>query len=366
MLIQKLTRMIVISLLTAVVYLLSTLPVTGQNLHRGLVVRLPGQDDFYIDYINVIPGERLEGSFILQHEFLSEEEPATIYIYAQDFEVAEDGSTPIEPEVGYTIDAEYSLARYITFDTIKTELPRYGAEQVVNFTIDVPSGAQTGFRYARILVSGTDPEIQSAEDLENLATGANIKSRISVATLLVSIGDPSTYNISGTIDTISLRDIEGNPGIFGWLFDVSPVTAVARVSNDGNQPLLIGGNVTWHKGDAAEPNLFEKINGGRQRILPGKIRSFSNSWIGGLLSANRREDQSIEYNWDLEGDLDPEWGKHFIDYRISYTDQNGDKQILTQTVEFWFLPWKAIVAVLLTLLLIGAYIRYRKRSKSKK
>ena len=337
--------------------------VSAQNLHRGLVVRLPGEDDFYIDYINVQPGESLAGNFIVQHEFLAEDKPATIYIFAQDFDVAEDGVTAIEPENGYIIDADFSLARFISFDLDQTTLPQYGAEQTVNFTIDIPADARPGFRYARILVSGTDPKIQTAEDLEAISTGANIKSRISVATLLVSIGNPSDYIIDGEIDSISLRDIEGNPGVFGWLFDVSPVTASARLNNNGNQPLLIGGNVTWHTGDPANPNLFDKINAGRHRILPGKARTYSNSWVGGLLSAVRQEDQTIGYSWDLEGDLNPQWGKHFVDYRITYTDHNGEKQILTHTAEFWFLPWKAILLVIVVLLLVGAYIRYRRRRK---
>lgn len=361
----------ILNILFSAFLALSALPLLGlspdisaQNMYRGLVVRLPGEDDFYIDRYNVQPGDVINGEFIIQHEFIEENTPADIYLYAADFEVGEDGATALEPENGRYLDTNYSLARYVVFDKEQVTLQRYGDKETIYFSVEIPDDVDPGLRYARILASGVDPNLTSAEEIAD-STGAGIKSRITVATLLISIGDQSNYTTSGEIGNISLRDIEGNRGIFGWLFDLTPLNLVVNVQNTGNQALLLGGNITWHGGDPAEPYDFQKFNEARHRVMPERSRSFFNSWTDGIMYAQRNSEGDIEYIWDLQGDLDPKWGKHFVDVRLSYTDSNDQTQFLVETVEFWLLPWKAILALIIVLLAIFVYIRYKYTNRNK-
>jgi hypothetical protein len=340
----------------AAVLLASPVFVSAQNIYRGLVVRLPGQDDFYVDYLYVKPGDRLTGEFILQHEFEREDEAATFYVFAADFEVDSDGVKTIEPENGSTLESEFSIARNVTFDKLKVTLDRYGSKETIKYTINVPTSFTPGLRYTRILASTSDPKLNQAEEVVG-GTGAGIVSRVNVATLLVSVGQPSDYRTAGELENIGLTDIDGNPGIFGWLFDLTPISVTARINNTGNQALLLGGNVTWHGGDPTKPYDFQKFNEERQRVLPGKSRNFTNSWRDGLMYANKRADGTVEYVWDLQGDLNTRWGKHYVELRINYKDQNGDTKFIIENIEFWVLPWKAI---LLAVIVIIAYIAYRR------
>lgn len=351
--------------LVSLLVLLPTSVFAQQTNFRGLVVRLQGQDDFFIDYTYVKPGRSLSGTFILQHEYVETNQPATLYIYASDFELDEDGSTPIEPKNGIAFDSEYSLAKFVSFSDSKVVLERFGDTATITYTIDIPDYVQPGLRYARIFASTADPSIRNATDLID-QTGAGIVSRVSVATLLVSVGDSSDYQNSAELVSTQVVDITGQAGIGGFLFDLTPINLVSKIKNTGNNVLLMGGNVTWHDGDPTKPLEFQKFNEERQRILPNTTRGFQNSWKGGLMYANRKPDGEIEYLWNLQNGPKLDWGRHFVELRAIYKDASGENRILVETIEFWVLPWKAIIVIIVGgafYIMLKRYNRKPKRSR---
>lgn len=349
------------------------LTVTAQaRPHRGIVVRLSNEDDFYYDRLYVKPGTQEKGSFTLQHEYPAEDKPATLYLYAADFLEKEDGTGVEEPTDGLFYNNEYSVAQYIKLDKSEVTLPQYGAEARVNFTIDIPADFTPGLRFARILASNVKPEVRNIQDLINSDTsvgtslmGTGIASRVVITTLLLSIGDKSDFNTEAEVTNAYLTDFDNNPGLLGFIFDVAPVHSVIELKNTGNQQFLAGGNVTWHDGDPTKPMLFDKFNEQRYRILPGSRRKFTNTWSGGVMLAKGVGKDQVEYVWQLDK-LDFAWGRHLVDTKVTYTNTKGELQVIAYRMEFWFLPWKAILTIAVVIIAILTFKYFSRENKSKK
>lgn len=197
------------------------------------------------------------------------------------------------------------------------------SKQIENMSIiiNVPTNATPGGYYGVIRFTGTPPELEG--------TGVSLSA---------SIGSLLLLRINGEVEeNVSIKEFYAtqNKGSARSIFEVSPIDFVVRLQNDGNIHETPSGQI-------AITDMFGNkiaavnVNLDLSNILPDSIRKFEQSL-----------DKSVIGNKVL-------FGKYRADLKIIY---GADKQELTQTIEFWVMPYTMIAIIAFGL--VAAFIALR-------
>lgn len=342
-----------------ILFSISISSINAQTPFRGTVVRLMDTYEAYYD-VSLEPGETYTARIIVQHEYEDPNKEVEIYIDATDFDVDEETGETIYPENTYEVGGEYSLASWITFDQDYVFMDTYGQKEIVTFTVTVPEDATPGTKYANIIASNTRREvITGEEELDFDAQGAGIASRLVAATILVTVEGELNQQI--VLDSVDVVGLNNSQGLFGFIHELHPIFVIAKINNVGNQVLLPGGDVFIHSGDKTNPLYSKPLNEERFRILPNKSRNFVHRW----------DDSTIQlgtngiFRINMASFPKLNWGRYYAEVNFLARDNAGQLQYMTETVEFWVLPWKLIL--LITIPIVGYFIyRFYKYRKSVK
>lgn len=200
-----------------------------------------------------------------------------------------------------------SLADWIIFtDPIEGKLaPK--KEQVINFTISVPAGAEPGGHYAAVFVKQIKKNAEGKTEL-------GVSSRVGTL-ILVSI--PGATEKSAEI-------VEFNSPKIVWH---GPVDFKLRVKNTGTVHYDSQAKVTL------DPLLGKNtdIDLGKHTILPLNVRSFKGVW-------------QSKYPFGY--------------YKVSVSATDGNGQPVTQYATLWAIPLVIIIPIILAILLIVILISY--------
>ncbi len=203
------------------------------------------------------------------------------------------------------------MSRWVTFDPAEFILaPR--EERIVNFTINVPTNADSGGHYMGI-IAGTSPS-------EVEGTGVGIIHRIASLVLLTVPGEME--------ESVSIAGFD----VSKRYYERGPVSFESRFRNDGTVHLVPDARivVTNILGKEVAVIPVEKRN-----VLPNAVRKIDTEWEVGTLWGGF-------YSATLTGSYG----------RLSHID------IVPETITFFAFPWKAGVAILLMILF---FIITRKR-----
>jgi len=222
----------------------------------------------------------------------------------------------------------YSLASWVKISKESITL-KPNESTALNFTINVPSDAEPGGRYAGILFGTVPPQPKGTEIAISNKVGSLLLVRVSGdAKELATLKEFSTPNNS---------------------YENPPVDFVARVENTGNVHVRPKGNITI-KDTFGRKVASVDINSKEGAVLPDSIRRF--------------DKDSDELSWNPGGFT---IGKYTATLLLNYGDPA--KQ-LTGTVSFLVIPWKVLLVVgfgilILILLLILIIKRYNRWIVSK-
>lgn len=335
-------------------------PVLAQQVnYRGLVIRLPGSTEAYLE-TRINPGDTYRGEFILQHDYEDNAKEVKLYIDAADFYLdTETGETRYDPST-YDLDRRYSLAEHVRFDREEVVLNRYGQEEKVQFVIQLPSDMLPGTRYANILVSDTPTKVVTGqESLNNPANGASIASRVVAATLIMHVGGNLITNINNS--TMEVTGAGGEEPLFGLFYDMHPLNVRIEINNTGNFGVLPGGDIYIHTGDINNAAYTNVLNSGRSRVLPeSKLilhQNWQDSWV-------YRNDNGF---WQLSLNKFPRlnWGSYLVTAKVLYRDDENKLQTLNLEKRVFILPWRLIAVLLVVLIIIGLWQGYKRRERLK-
>ena len=180
------------------------------------------------------------------------------------------------------------------------------AGKYINLDVQVviPNNAEPGGYYGVIRFSGTAPELES--------TGVGLSASAGVL-ILIRVDGTITEKAS-LVSFYSAQN--GNQSSF---FENSPITFVTRIQNEGNIHVKPIGSVELRD---MFGNLLKNIsvNKDKSNVLPGSIRRFEsqydNTWMIGRYTAN------LTLGYGTTG------------------------QAITNTINFWVIPWKLILVAL--------------------
>jgi len=180
-------------------------------------------------------------------------------------------------------------------------------QQEINAQIIVPSNAEPGGHYGVLTFSGTAPQLNS--------TGVGLSASVGVLMLMRVDGA-----ITEKADVASFYTANNDKQTS--FFEASPVSFVTRIKNTGNIHIKPSVNIEIRDMFGGIAKTL-KANESNANVLPNSIRKFDtktdNSWMFGMYTANL----SVGYG------------------------TNG--QAITNSITFWVIPYKLVLAGLFVL-----------------
>lgn len=245
---------------------------------------------------------------------------------ANDFIAAgEDGTPKLLLDDG--ADSPYSMKTWFApLDQLTLK-----SKQIENLTvtINIPQNAAPGGYYSVIRFTATPPDLDTSGVSLSASLGALILLQVKGAAK-ESMKIEEFYTEKG--------------GKRGTFVESAPVTFIVRMKNDGSVHEQPVGQIAI-KNMFGQPVANVNVNLERHNVLPGSIRRFESPL-----------DETVIGNKIL-------FGRYTAQLTETY-GTNGTK--ITQTISFWVIPWKIILAIIVVLVGIFLIIRlslkrYRER-----
>lgn len=177
----------------------------------------------------------------------------------------------------------------------------------VNVLVTIPDNAEPGGHYGVISFSGAAPDASQSTSVGLSASAGTL--------LLVRVGDNTNITEKASLASF-YSEANNNQSSF---FENGPITLVTRIKNDGNIHIKPVGNVVL-------TDMFGNIvktmtvNDEKANVLPNSIRRFESEYNGA---------------WMI--------GMYTANLTIGYGTTG---QAITNTITFWVIPYKVILAVL--------------------
>jgi len=261
------------------------------------------------------PGDVLD----LKIKILSGED-TTLYTYPVDFKAGQEETgvpqfMPSDEEGG-----QYSLSKWIKLGSEPIDF-KAGEKKEIPVRIEIPANAEPGGHYGAVIIS--------IQDINARKTGMNIAGEVGTLILI---------RVSGAIkEEGSLVEFKtAKP----W-YEKMPASFVMRFQNSGNVHLKPFGNIEIFS-LAGKKMATLQVNPNFGNVLPDSIRKFTNEW-------------KVE-----KAGIIPLMGKFSAQLLISY----GAGQTAEETVYFWIIPYKWLIAVFGgVVVLIGLVVVFGRKFK---
>ena len=236
----------------------------------------------------------------------------------------EDGTPKIILNADTSATDPYSIRQWIT--PVPQMLLKSKEIRVIPITITIPKNASPGGYYGVVRFTGTPPQLKDSGVSLAASLGALIILRVNgnaKESLSVEQFFANTNNQPTSTTPISL-------------FESAPITFVERIKNSGNVHEEPAGQVVV-------TDMFGKkvvtlgVNQPVHDVLPGSIRRFESS-----LDSTNIGSRIL-------------FGLYHAKLEVTY---GTNKQTLTSEISFWVIPYKAILASIIGLVLLFFGFRY--------
>ena len=218
----------------------------------------------------------------------------------------------------------------------------------VPFTIDIPKEAAYGYYYAITFVNDANSPLGK--------TGAAITGAAAVPVLL-------NVRKEGAKAEAKILNFSTKSQVYEYL----PVDFAVKVENSGNIHVRPHGNIFISDGGNKNLAILD-VNPGAGSIIPNTNKSFEVSWSDGFL-VKEPVLESGQKKLDKDGHpvekLTINWNK-LTSFRIGrYTANlllvfdNGKRDVsLDAVTTFWVIPYKAIIVIITTLIVVFLVARF--------
>ncbi|OGY48772.1 MAG: hypothetical protein A3D39_04895 [Candidatus Buchananbacteria bacterium RIFCSPHIGHO2_02_FULL_39_17] len=211
---------------------------------------------------------------------------------------------------------------------------------LVPFRIQVPANATPGGYYAAIFWQTNSGQTKDG-------SGAGISGRIATLVFLKVAGE-----LNESAQLVGFETIPKNNYFFHF-----PLNFSVRVNNQGNIHLQPQGQIILS--DWFSRKIALDINQEKRFILPGSIRRFDVVWESG---ANKNFWQNFLAELYLEFKNLP-FGPYQAELSLNYGARH---QTLTGSLNFWFIPWRLILAIVILIIFLVTFWRINRRVKELK
>lgn len=249
------------------------------------------------------------------------------------------------------------------FDWVKFSETEFTAEpgewKVLKMTVNVPVTAAFGYYYA-VTFSRANPIVPTDERATAITGGT--------ATLvLMDIQSPDAKR------ELKLNEFQVSKRTYEFL----PAVFSVKLTNSGNVHVAPTGTIYIRRGSKQIDTI--RVNDSKGNILPGSGRVFSASWTNGFPVYEVQEQNGAvvlddgqpqqALSWKLSQLKNIRFGKYTAYLTLVYDDGKRDIP-LEASIEFWVIPWRALLIIVgLPVLVLGIIIyliisrrRYKNRA----
>lgn len=223
--------------------------------------------------------------------------------------------------------------------------------KAITMNFSPPADTAPAYYFAIVFNREKEIEIQNGQ----VAKGA------AAILCLVQINNSRVFH---QLDLMSLTGKGLNFTTDKYIYEFLPANFTATLTNQGNVHELANGNIfiDWLSGKKTDVGILE-VNPEKSYILPQSTRTFTASWNDGFPVWEELRDESGQpildkkgqprhrLQWDLSKLNSFRIGKFRAILTLAYND--GVRDIpLEATTEFWVVPWRILLGLLVLLILI--------------
>lgn len=263
-----------------------------------------------------------------------------------------------ESPVIVDIDPRDEFPSWVSFEQTEFALEP-NENKIIRFTITPSSDAAFGYYYAVVV----NRIAENAED----NSGAVITGAPAVPVLL-EVRSPNTTREVQLVEFSTDR----------LFYEYLPVTFNIKVNNTGNIHVIPFGDIFIDWGGVPEVGIIP-VNPTRGNVLPNTSRTYASQWDDAFIVRVPKEENGrtvtndvgetlYEVRWDLTKGDKFRIGKYTANLLLVY--DNGQRDVpIEQTISFWVVPIRLILAIIGILLgppllvYIFMRMRYGKRAK---
>lgn len=338
---SKKTSIVTTLIIVAVIVINLFVPTVHAQAYRGLII-----NEYKFDYPEpYAPGSQIQDSFTVKHDFQDKEKDVTLYLKGADFTSDGVSGTPkfLAPN---SLAKEASLASWIEFEKDVIHLNEFGAEETINFTINVPANAEPGGKYAAILMS--DKEGGSAINPDNNDNELGLSKELGPLVIMKVDGETTESISSDALYTVNIKGKETK------FFFNPPVNIVSKLANDGNIHTIPRGAIYVYKGDNFnEYDQKFELNEDESYVLPNSTREFRKNWNESFIKTEmvKNEDGTSEYKTTYDWDNLSKFRLGKYNVKVMYLD-NGSGSTYDAHTSFYVFPWQLLVLIIVIILFI--------------
>lgn len=241
---------------------------------------------------------------------------------------------------------------WVRFDKTTFDAPP-NVWQTVKMTINVPKSAAFGYYYAVVFSRAGDDQAPVGESSPTAAYNGG--------SAVLVLMDAKVPNAKRELELVSLTATHR-------LFEFLPAGFDIKFKNTGNVHMVLHGNLFIMSGKKQVASL--DLNNAQGNILPKSTRVFPLEWLDGFPHFEKvTEDGKVKMDknnkpvmhlvWSNGGagssEVTPHlrFGKYTAKLFAVYDDGSRDVP-MEASVDFWVIPWRFLLVVLLVIVLIGA------------
>jgi hypothetical protein len=233
--------------------------------------------------------------------------------------------------------------------------------KTITATFNVPKEASFGYYYAVVFS-------RAEENVEKNERQTIINGGTAVLVLLEA-------TVPNAKREVTVTDFSVDKAMYEFL----PATFSIKLRNTGNVHIAPRGNIFISQDENKDVAILE-VNPNRGSILPDSPRDFTESWSDGfpyyvdkqldnktILDENNSPEKELK--WDFKDASKLRWGKYTAKLLLVYDDGKKDVPV-EATVEFWVMPWRLILYILLALafpaIIVYLIMKWRMKKMLKK
>lgn len=232
---------------------------------------------------------------------------------------------------------------WVTFSETSFDAPP-NVWRTIDMTIRPPASAAFGYYYA-VVFSQEGAPARNTDTRSNSINGA-------VATLVLL-----NVNAPGEKRELDVANFSADKKFYEYL----PATFTVNVKNPGNVHTIPSGNIFISK-DGKENLAILSLNQAQGNVLPNSERAFTTSWEDGFPAFKLRRENGVvmsdqngkpirDLKWQFSQMEKFRFGKYNAHLTMVYNDGKRDVPV-EGDISFWVIPWKLILIVVISLVLI--------------
>jgi len=296
------------------------------------------------------PGQTIRSDFTV---FNNDQNPADYYFRIVNIDYLDDTAEPV-----FDLDespGEYTLASWIRRLSKDPSMQPMTKEQVY-FEISVPEGTPAG-TYTAVVFFVNDDTPAAEFNPANVGLGTNV----GVLYIVTVQGDNTQIP-----EFVEFELNEGFNFLGYRIMNLPPATFETRLKNIGNTYFMPQGKVIVR--DSGRNNIKSDmdLNPDSHRVLPGKIRLYTNPFLKDQSSYVSYKRDSTIINHLKYAFKNLSIGKYNAELSVD-TRVTGDQQIVySEQINFIIFPYKLITAIILLLILLFVLRKVLKRDRKDK